>query len=335
MNVVAREVGAPRSWYHHKLSDYPIILADAKIERNCIGFWQPKSGWKLIEMSNRFSSEGPYEYLPLRADIGYGDDDNKAARDETIQLLQSHQLPFALLWLWGTWEPDLSNPQLAEYRAKALSKEASGLETAIHEAFHFFVQHPGNQRSWTNFRGRARDEDLQACYVGTPEIKKIHRAEVKALMDAFVAQDRAQSISNIQRFLELRAQRYSLKPTITFKDWNGEEFTGSCKEEEARQELGEGVPQFTGNALILDLGLGTRKQIADEILMTTNYYLDTPLAEGQRPIQSYYHMGSVSLLLVRQFYRGNFLDLTREISQPESQVIVTDLLAETIQEAGR
>jgi hypothetical protein len=193
-----------------------------------------------------------------------------------------------------------------------------------------FVQHEPT-KIWTKFGSTSlRDEDLQACYVGTETIKQIHEKEIASLMSAFTATDETQTRKYASQYLGLRERRNALQPSVRYKDWNDVEHVGGCKENEARQELGEGVPQFTGNAMMLDLGLATRKQIADEILLTTNYYLTTAPNVNVRPIQSYYHTGSVSLLLIRQLYKGDFLKLTETISQPDSKIVLSDLLEELL-----
>lgn len=330
--VVLIEAKSKPSWFNHKLSEHPVFVLDSS--SSCAGYWIPNEGWSTINANGSYRVNGPYSYIqiydPKFRQVSYGDTANEPIRKQLQSVLQSSGLNHAMIWAWGVWEPDMNDPKIREYAEKSPDLNASALGVAIHEAMHMFVQHESN-KVWTRFGTTSmRDEDLQACYVGTPAIKAIHAQEVEALMKAFTAMTDADTRMFAREFLDLRRQRYTLQSSVTYKDWNGVEHIGDCKENEARQELGEGVPQFTGNALMLDLKLATRQQIADEIRLTTKYYLMTVLQPNQRPIQSYYHTGSISLLLIRQLYRGDFLKLTEQISQPDAKFIVSDLLQQVV-----
>lgn len=325
MDNVEKETKAIPSWYHHKLSEYPIILADSKSHNGCTAFWQPIKGWSVFKIKNQLIVE--YDHYDH---IYNSRKTNNTSTDESIlemdNLLQVHDQPFALLWVYGTWEPDLNDPLIANNINKMPMAEAQALATAIHEAFHFFIQLP-QTKTWTKFRGLVSDEDLSYCYTGTTAVRKIHKHEMESLMDAFLAKNKDDTLRYLKKFLDLRSQRNSLIPNITYSNWNSDKNTISCREAEARAELDEGVPEFTGNALLLDLNLATRQQIAHQILFVTNIFFDQPDIAG-RPIHSYYHTGSISLLLIRQFYGKNFLDFTRQISQPDSKIILNDILNE-------
>jgi hypothetical protein len=170
--------------------------------------------------------------------------------------------------------------------------------------------------------------------MGNEAVKEVHRQEMATLVQAYESKDDANAISLAQKFLVLRAQRYTLMPTIQYDaDYQHHMKIGTCKELEATQELNEGVAKFLENSLEVDLGLATEQQVGSMILRTTNEYLNAPVQKGVRPIQSYYHIAAMELSLIRRFYKKDFIKLTEQISQPNAKVVLTDLFSKTISEA--
>lgn len=334
LDALKREPGIAPTWFNHRLSEYPIFLVDAKERSNCAGFWLPiADGFQVrgVELFNSFKAKY-YSYEPLIMNPPPGNRINDGTRvpeiqQELLAALKSSGRGFALIWIFGTQEPDAQNPIFQ----KLPSQIANSLRIASHESFHFFVQgdYGSQKKAWTQF-GMAdfRDEDLQRCYVGTPDVKEIHRREMKTLIDAFLASETSEAVQLLRDFIMLRISRRAIVPAFTYKSLgSGADVTMTCKEGEERKELHEGIPQFVGNALMLDLGLATPHQIAAEIELVTGHYLDQPLAAGERPIHSYYHSGSVEMLLLRRFYQGDFLALTREVARPDGRFSIVDALS--------
>jgi hypothetical protein len=322
-------------WFNHSLNEHPIFIIDALENPQCVGLWIPTGNLHAISVS-----EKP---MALYDDYGVADttqntipESVKKIAPEFLQVLKQNQLDYAFVFVLGS---DTSMKRDLSYRDH-VSYEASSIGVAIHEEFHFLIQHPYSPRLskkvWTKFasQSHAEDEDLYRCYMGSDILKAIHRQEVLALTKAYLTKNQTTAVQYAKEFLTLRSKRYSLLPKIKYSADFGQTHTATdtCKNLEAIQELNEGVPKFIENSLINDLGLASRQQIANDILSITNQYLDAPVTEGIRPIQSYYHTAAIELSLIRRFYKRDFINLTEEISQPESKIILTDLLTEIIKE---
>jgi hypothetical protein len=114
-DVVLKESKALPNWFNHKLSEHPIFVLDNNSASTCAAFWKPGDGWSYIETAHAYKTSGPYDYIeifdPLFRKIGYGDEKNGSVRTELQSILQANGLNHAMIWVWGSGEPDLSDPR--------------------------------------------------------------------------------------------------------------------------------------------------------------------------------------------------------------------------------
>jgi hypothetical protein len=321
-----------RIWFNHRLNEYPIFIVDSADGSQCAGLWHPDGTLFAIMTAKKAVAE--YDaYAAISANSDYSDPQSPVAPllPDLQKVLRAQKLNFAFVWIFGANKDYQNDKHYKEYP----SAEADAVGVAIHEEFHSFVQEPVGdiRKTWTNFasQAHAEDEDLYRCYMGNEAVKAVHRQEVATLVRAYESANDGEAIQLAKEFLTLRDKRYELMPTIEYTPDFGQTRTkGNCKELEAIQELHEGIPKFIENSLIVDLGLATHQQVGNMVLRITNEYLDAPVKEGVRPIQSYYHVAAMELSLIRRFYRGDFLALTERISQPSAKVVISDLFSQTI-----
>ena len=329
----SRDFTAP--WFNHQISEYPIFILDS-LNDKCVAYWGPESGASAITLSADLQNEyGTYEsiFVPeAYPNVRFGSSIKPSFLKEELQeVLRKKSQKFALVWIYGSVITDRSEHPLNLFP----SELANSLRLSAHEAFHFFVQANtfNLNKVWTDFgENIISDEYLQQCYLGNKSLEDIHRQEMRSLLDAFLSTNKDEKKNKIEAFINYRKQRYSSLDNIEYKDFEGGAHSISCREAEARQELVEGVPQFVGNQTVLDLSIATRQEISDEVWIITEYYLNSELELGQRPIQSYYHTGAVILALLKDFLGDQFVEFTKEISQPTQETFLFERLSELMDE---
>lgn len=362
--VIATEEKSRASWYELKLSANPNIVIDAIANPTCAAYFEPGKGWKAIALKTKISpgNAGDDYFLVgtseagLEGVLGHLQKELAAVNDKPNS---------SFVYVLGPPWQDPPDKKYADKASGMPSQIASSMSVAIHEAFHLLVQSAAIQskdrqlsvscgcssvekasnsnladtlarispelfgpKSWPELGPMASDEELQNCYIGNVKVRSIHRQEMQALGDAISEKNPTKAKAFTRKYLQLRKQRYTINPTFAYREhYNDPEPTQAlCKIHEAKQELYEGVPQFVGNALIVDQKLSTEKEVATQFVAMTNYFIDHADEKHARPITSYYHSGAASLDLIRRFYKGDFLDLTRKISAKDSNYNLTDLL---------
>ena len=139
------------------------------------------------------------------------------------------------------------------------------VQVALHEGFHVEVQSPG----WAEGKTSAPVWDLQpdlkalqACYSGSPAVKKELEEERTALVshvEALLDGDSARACSTGAEFLSRRASRRGLVEDIDVP--RHDDTPGTCAEAEAIMELEEGAADYASWTALHELALVTREQL--------------------------------------------------------------------------
>ncbi|RYZ91685.1 MAG: hypothetical protein EOP06_06375 [Proteobacteria bacterium] len=362
--VIAKEEESRASWYELKLSANPNIVIDAVANPICAAFFEPGKGWKAIPLKTKISPQTAGDNYFLIGTSEQTLDGTLG--ELQIELNAHSDKPrSSFVYILGHPWQDPPDKKYAQKASEMPSPIATSMSVAIHEAFHLLVQNAApfsndkqlspdcrcssteklshlklsdtfaqvspelfGPKSWPDLGSRAEDEELQSCYIRNENVRSIHRQEMKALGDAMSEQNEAKSKALTRKYIQLRTQRYAINPTFAYRErYNDPQLKQeNCKIHEAKQELYEGVPQFVGNALIVDQKLSTEREVATQFVAMTDYFIDHANEKHARPITSYYHAGAASLHLIRRFYKGDFLDLTRKISAKDANYNLTDLL---------